>query len=114
MAERTRDHHIDLATALSLVPNPEGKRFCELWEHGTLGVEIYAPRGEDLQQPHTRDEVYIIATGSGEFVVEDRRTTFGAGDFLFVEAGARHRFENFTDDFSTWVLFYGPEGGEPA
>jgi hypothetical protein len=23
-----------------------------------------------------------------------------------------HRFENFTDDFGTWVIFYGPEGGE--
>jgi hypothetical protein len=23
-----------------------------------------------------------------------------------------HRFEDFTDDFATWVIFYGPEGGE--
>ena len=23
-------------------------------------------------------------------------------------------FEDFTDDFSTWVFFYGPEGGEAA
>jgi len=23
-----------------------------------------------------------------------------------------HRFENFTDDFATWVIFYGEEGGE--
>jgi hypothetical protein len=25
-----------------------------------------------------------------------------------------HRFENFSDDFGTWVFFYGPEGGEGA
>ena len=23
-----------------------------------------------------------------------------------------HRFEDFTDDFAIWVIFYGPEGGE--
>jgi hypothetical protein len=27
-------------------------------------------------------------------------------------AGKPHRFEDFTDDFGTWVIFYGPEGGE--
>ena len=31
---------------------------------------------------------------------------------IFVPAGIEHRFENFTDDFSTWVIFYGPAGGE--
>lgn len=34
------------------------------------------------------------------------------GDLLFVPAGVVHRFEEFTDDFATWVMFYGPEGGE--
>jgi len=34
------------------------------------------------------------------------------GDLLFVPAGIVHRFEDFTDDFATWVMFYGPEGGE--
>ncbi len=24
----------------------------------------------------------------------------------------RRRFIGFSDDFSTWVFFYGPEGGE--
>ena len=31
---------------------------------------------------------------------------------LFAAAGATHRFENFSDDLTVWVLFYGPEGGE--
>ena len=25
---------------------------------------------------------------------------------------ARKDFEEFTEDFATWVFFYGPEGGE--
>lgn len=88
--------------------------FLNLFNHGTLSVEVYKPEKEDLQQPHTRDEVYIIISGSGEFLNDGIRTTFAAGDFLFVPAGVEHRFENFTDDFATWVLFYGPEGGEKA
>jgi quercetin dioxygenase-like cupin family protein len=36
------------------------------------------------------------------------------GDFLFVAAGVEHRFEGFTDDFTVWVLFYGPEGAGQA
>ncbi len=40
------------------------------------------------------------------------RQPFGPGDILHVPAGVEHRFEEFTDDFATWVVFYGPEGGE--
>ncbi|WP_420319954.1 cupin domain-containing protein [Flagellimonas sp.] len=88
--------------------------FMTLFEHGTLTVEIYKPEKVDLQQPHTRDEVYVVVSGTGEFLNGATRTTFAPGDFLFVPAGVEHRFENFTDDFSTWVLFYGPEGGEKS
>lgn len=87
--------------------------FLKLFEHGTLTVEIYKPEKVDLQQPHSRDEVYVVVSGTGEFMNDGERTTFTPGDFLFVPAGVEHRFENFTDDFSTWVIFYGPEGGEP-
>jgi mannose-6-phosphate isomerase-like protein (cupin superfamily) len=75
-------------------------------------VEIYAPRGIDPQQPHTRDELYVVMRGSGVFVNGDTRHAFAPGDVLFVPAGVTHRFEDFSDDFATWVMFYGPEGGE--
>ena len=93
---------------LSKIKSP----FVNVFEHGSLSVEVYQPNKVDLQQPHTRDEVYFIISGTGEFVNNNIRTTFLPGDFLFVPAGIAHRFENFTDDFSTWVVFYGPEGGE--
>lgn len=86
--------------------------FKTLFEHGSLSVEIYRPVGKDLQQPHARDEVYVILSGHGEFLNDGVRTTFQAGDLLFVPAGVVHRFENFSEDFATWVLFYGPDGGE--
>ena len=103
---------VALADALAKLPGPQGERFAAVFKHGSLLVEIYAPRGRDPQSPHTRDEAYIVAQGSGEFVRDGQRQRFGPGAFLFAPAGVAHRFENFTDDFVTWVIFYGPEGGE--
>ena len=91
-----------------------GKLAAPVLLHGSLLVEYYAPRGRDVQTPHTRDEVYVVIQGSGSFVNGGVRHPFGTGDVLFVPAGVVHRFEEFTDDFAVWVMFYGPEGGEPA
>lgn len=91
-----------------------GGEFTTLFRHGTLEVEIYRPVGMDKQQPHRRDELYVVISGSGTFLHGITRTPFGAGDALFVEAGVEHRFIDFTDDFATWVFFYGPDGGERA
>lgn len=98
--------------ALAKIPKREERKFATVFEHGTLAVEMYTPKEIDRQQPHTRDEVYIIARGKGEFVHADQRVKFTAGDFLFVPAGVPHRFEKFSKDFATWVMFYGPQGGE--
>jgi mannose-6-phosphate isomerase-like protein (cupin superfamily) len=95
--------------ALARLPGPNGERFATAFEHEDLLIEIYAPRGRDPQQPHTRDELYIVVEGSGEFVNGDERESFGPGDMLFVPARVVHRFENFTDDLTVWVIFYGPE-----
>jgi mannose-6-phosphate isomerase-like protein (cupin superfamily) len=103
---------VTLAEALRRVPDPQGKRFAVVLEHGTLSVEIYAPRGTDPQTPHTRDELYVVASGSGRFVKGGEPYPFAAGDVLFVPAGVPHRFEDFSDDLAVWVIFYGPEGGE--
>ena len=105
-------HRVSLADALARLPSPKGEPFAVVFEHGTLSVEIFAPRGVDTQQPHARDEVYVVARGRGEFVNDGTRQQVAAGDFLFVPARVPHRFENFSDDFAVWVFFYGPEGGE--
>lgn len=106
--------HATIEQGLAQLPRETGERFIKLLEHGSLVVELYAPRGHDPQQPHSRDELYVVAAGSGMFVNGDQRHPFKAGDVLFVPAGVIHRFENFTDDFVVWVIFYGPDGGEPA
>ena len=77
-----------------------------------LELGFYKPDGVDPQQPHDQDEIYIVHRGSGTFVIGDERRPFSQGEALFVSAGAVHRFENFSDDFAAWVVFYGPPGGE--
>ena len=90
-----------------------GKRpFTVRHTRGTMVLELYAPRGVDDQHPHTQDELYFVARGSGTFVCAGERVAFQTGDALFAAAGVEHRFEDFTDDFETWVVFYGREGGE--
>jgi mannose-6-phosphate isomerase-like protein (cupin superfamily) len=110
----TRGKRLTVGEALSRLPGPNGARFATLYEHGTLEVEIYAPRGTDPQQPHKRDEIYVVAAGSGIFFCDGKREGFGPGDFLFAPAGVEHRFEDFTDDLVVWVFFYGPDGGEAS
>ena len=103
---------VTVAEAMRRLPGPNGERFAPVLEHGSLLVEIYAPRGHDPQTPHTRDEVYVVVQGEGFFVNGPDRARFGPGDVLFVPAGVVHRFEAFTDVLVVWVFFYGPEGGE--
>jgi len=82
--------------------------FARLIEKNSFDVSLYKPDKTDMQTPHKRDELYVIASGSGQFLCSGEREAFGMGDVFFVAAGVDHRFENFTADFSAWVIFFGP------
>ena len=100
--------------AARAAPIPPGARSAQLMKRGSMALRFYRPRGSDLQQPHEQDELYLVQSGIGTFVRNDERHPFGPGDVLFAAAGDIHRFEDFSDDFETWVVFYGPKGGEAA
>lgn len=100
------------AAALATLARLPGREFVTLFQHGSLEVEIYRPKEVDNQKPHTRDEIYVIISGTGIFVNGETCHPFEPGEVLFVPAGVVHRFEDFTEDFATWVFFYGPQGGE--
>lgn len=86
--------------------------FAVVLRHGTMSVELYAPQEFDGQSPHAQDELYVIVSGTGTFNRAGERRPFKPHDVIFVEAGVEHRFEGFSDDFQTWVVFYGEKGGE--
>ena len=100
--------------AMTLVEESEDGLYGVLLSRGTLELGYYKPDRVDDQQPHTQDEIYIVQSGSGVFFCDGERRPFETGEALFVPAGVEHRFEDFTDDFAAWVVFYGPEGGELA
>lgn len=111
-ASRAERNRWVTAAQAAAVPVKSGQLAAPVLAHGSLLVEYYAPRGTDTQTPHARDEVYVVIRGSGWFVNGAERHPFQAHDVLFVPAGVVHRFEEFTDDFAVWVMFYGPKGGE--
>ena len=90
----------------------DGEDFWIGLSNGSMRIELFAPRGRDTQQPHSQDELYIIHRGMGTFSKDGEVCEVKAGDVIFVEAQVEHRFERFSDDFASWVIFWGPEGGE--
>ena len=64
------------------------------------------------QTPHLQDEIYVIIRGCGVLVHGGKRDSFGSGDLLFVAAGTKHHYEDFSEDLALWRVFYGPSGGE--
>jgi mannose-6-phosphate isomerase-like protein (cupin superfamily) len=109
MQKRSLHFRLPEARLAKLTP---GDISSTLLARGSMTLEFYAPRGADHQTPHTKDEIYILMKGHGWFRSGEDRYAVETGDALFVPAGVEHRFEDFSDDFETWVIFYGPEGGE--
>ena len=109
---------VSIKTALARLPGPptarysQGEPFATMMAGGSMRVEVFAPQGVDLQTPHAQDELYFVQAGTGEIVINGQRFEAAAGDAFFVAAQVEHRFENFSEDFLTWVVFYGPPGGE--
>ncbi|WP_420426813.1 cupin domain-containing protein [Algiphilus sp.] len=107
-----RATHSTIDEAIDLGPAPSSNLAIPVFCHGTMVAELYTPQGTDPQTPHTRDEIYVVAKGSGQFFDGQETIHIREGSFIFVPAGIGHRFLNFTVGFSVWVIFYGPEGGE--
>jgi len=104
--------YASIEDAIRQLEEEEQNRFTVLMKHGTMSLEYYSPKKVDPQTPHKQDEIYIIASGEGLFFRDGETIRCKTGDVLFVPAKMEHRFENFSNDFATWVIFYGNEGGE--
>ncbi len=113
-----KDWVVSLAAA-EAAPLPPGRRSAEMMRHGTMTLRFYKPPSPDPQTPHDQDEIYIVQSGRGAVLsgaTEEKlvRREVGPGDAIFVPAGFIHRFVDHTPDFATWVVFWGPIGGESA
>jgi mannose-6-phosphate isomerase-like protein (cupin superfamily) len=84
----------------------EGVWDIEPFQRSNVKLVFFAPRDTDHQTFHDEDEFYFIVRGCGELVIADERFPFEPGDVFFVPAMVQHRFENFTEDFATWAIFF--------
>lgn len=81
--------------------------------HESSGMEIavyvlVAPE-PDRQQPHDRDEVYVVLDGRGTLQIEGDQVDLKEGEAAFVPAGADHRFVGY-EGLSVLVIFGGHRG----
>jgi mannose-6-phosphate isomerase-like protein (cupin superfamily) len=79
----------------------------------SVGLYVLVAGAEDLQQPHTEDEVYVILAGRGRFSAAAETRDCGPGDVIFVPAHVPHRFHDITDELRVVVVF-GPAEGSRA
>jgi mannose-6-phosphate isomerase-like protein (cupin superfamily) len=89
-----------------------GKTYLEFLREETLSAGLYSLRAgeEDLQKPHTEDEVYYVVEGKARFRCDGEDCDVGTGSTLFVKAGVDHRFHAIVEDLKVLVLFAPPEG----
>jgi mannose-6-phosphate isomerase-like protein (cupin superfamily) len=87
-----------------------GRPYLEFLRSETFELGLYelAAGSEDTQQPHDEDEVYVVLSGRGRFVVDGDDLAVGPGTVLFVEKHAVHRFHSIEEDLSIVVAFSPP------
>ena len=115
---------------IELIPEddaPPGHRTASVTEVGTLlrrqGITGYreflavptlslgmfvAPVGHiDEQEPHDRDEVYVILAGEAVLSIDGVPHAVSAGSVAYVPAGVRHRFAEIRADLRVLIFFAG-------
>ena len=106
------DHSRVFRVAETQAKIPPAEHAVIAFRRGPLDVAFSRPVGPRLQTPHAQDEIYFIIRGRGVLIHDRKRDAFEPGDLLFVAAGIEHQFEDTSEDFAIWRVFYGPEGGE--
>ena len=71
-----------------------------------VGVYVLVAPEPDRQQPHERDELYVVLDGRGVLEVEGDEVALEEGQAAFVPAGADHRFVGY-EGLSVLVIFSG-------
>ncbi|MEA2288346.1 MAG: hypothetical protein QOD55_343 [Solirubrobacteraceae bacterium] len=74
----------------------------------SLGMSIWPAGGEDTQQPHTEDEVYVVMAGRGDIRMAGEDRPVQTGSVVYVATGVEHRFHSIEEDLHVPVLWAPP------
>jgi mannose-6-phosphate isomerase-like protein (cupin superfamily) len=77
-----------------------------------VGVYVLVAPAPDEQQPHDRDELYVVLEGRGTLEIEGEQVDLKEGQAAFVPAGADHRFVGY-EGLGVLVIFAG-DGSSPG
>lgn len=78
--------------------------FFEL-EHLQAGILRIKPGEQDMQDPHSLDEVYLVLDGDGFIEIEKKAYTIKKDLFIFVPAEVKHRFYGNTKEILVVYFF---------
>jgi mannose-6-phosphate isomerase-like protein (cupin superfamily) len=85
---------------------------------GTQALDVHmntlAPGGArgKLHKHSVADNVYIVRSGNGEFVVEGKVYPVTKDQVVFIPAGMRHSLSNVSDEPFEIFEIYAPAGGK--
>jgi mannose-6-phosphate isomerase-like protein (cupin superfamily) len=74
----------------------------------SVGLFAAATGHEDTQQPHARDEVYVVLSGTALLEIAGKRRAVTAGTVAYLPAGVPHRFLDIRGDLRVVVVFAPP------
>lgn len=97
--------------ALDSEREASSKAYLEFLRSQSLSLGLYVLRAgqQDLQKPHTEDEVYYVMEGRARFKANGEDWLVQSGSVLFVEAGVEHWFYQIEEDLKVLVFFAPPE-----
>jgi mannose-6-phosphate isomerase-like protein (cupin superfamily) len=87
--------------------NQTAKLYLEFLRVPSLSAGLYelATGSEDLQQPHSEDELYYVANGQAIIRVDGEDQAVSPGSIIYVPANVEHKFHTITADLSLLVFF---------
>lgn len=79
-------------------------------ENFVMGHVTINPGGSVPIHSHEQEEVYLILSGQGDFLLDEQVVPIGSGDYVYIKPYSTHRLRN-TSDFEMKMLFcYAPKG----
>jgi mannose-6-phosphate isomerase-like protein (cupin superfamily) len=83
------------------------KKYLEFLKVPSMSAGIYqlSVGDQDLQQPHTEDEIYYIIKGKAKFFLNGEHLDVSEGTTIFVYANLPHYFHSIAEDLTILVVF---------
>jgi|ERR671923_1013622 mannose-6-phosphate isomerase-like protein (cupin superfamily) len=78
--------------------------FFEL-EHLQIGILRLKPGEQDMQEPHSSDEVYLVLDGDGFIEIGKKAYSLKKDLFIFVPAEVKHKFYGNTREILVIYFF---------